>query len=208
MAPLAQGHRTRRDVLHALALAPLAALLAACSRGGPSEPLPSVDYAEFPVGLGRGYPRATLDGIRRPGNVGGPGSAAPNFRLQLDDGRGLYLHDLRGRPVMLNFWATWCGPCRLEMPDIVRHARSNDDLIVIAVNVQETLDPIAAFAEDFRMELPVARDEDGMIRDLYAVRGMPTSVFIDRAGNIASIYAGALAPAKLDELLDDITRPA
>lgn len=185
-----------------LGAAPIAAMLVACGgRNANVTPLASVDLSEFPTGLGRGYPRATLEGLGRPTPLRGTGVVAPNFRLQLDDGQGLYLHDLQGRPVLINFWATWCGPCRLEMPDIVHQSRTNGDLVVIAVNVQEPLDPIAAFAADFTMDMPIARDEEGAIRDLYAVRGMPTSIFIDRAGLVQTIYTGALSPSKLTELL-------
>lgn len=196
----------RRRLLSAFALLPLAAALSACGgrNSTSAQPLPSVDLATFPDGLGRGFPRATLDGISRPVTLRGSGDLAPNFRLQLDDGAGLYLHDLQGRPILINFWATWCGPCRLEMPDIVHHARVQPELVVIAVNVQETIDPIQAFAADFAMTMPIARDEDGKIRDLYAVRGMPTSVFIDRAGVVQTIWTGLLTPRKLDELLEGI----
>jgi thiol-disulfide isomerase/thioredoxin len=102
---------------------------------------------------------------------------------------------------MVNFWATWCGPCRLEMPEIVHRADNTPDLVVIAINVQETQEPIAAFASDFNMTMPIVRDQDAAIRDLYQVPGMPTTVFIDRAGKISTYRKGVLSPSMLQEYL-------
>ncbi len=105
---------------------------------------------------------------------------------------------------MLNFWATWCPPCRAEMPDIVQQAELNDELVVIAANVQEAVSAIQPFAEEYGMSMPVARDTDGQLRDLYQIRGMPTSLFIDRDGNIASVWVGPLTAAQLQQQLDGI----
>lgn len=192
---------TRRGlILGGLALT--AAFIGGCGgRGRPADPLPSVDLTTFPAGLGRGYPLATLEGADNREAGVQPGDTAPNFRLQLDNGDGLYLRDLVGRPVLINFWATWCGPCRLEMPDIVRHAQTDPDLVVVAVNVQEEVAQIEPFAQDFAMELPIARDANGEISNLYEVRGMPTTYFVDREGKVNAVWAGALSPARLEEML-------
>lgn len=195
---------SRRVFLRGMALAPLAAMLVACGGRGQSEPLPSVPLETFPTGLGRGYPLGTLVGADNSATGIDPGDTAPNFRMQLSDEQGLYLSDLVGRPVLINFWATWCGPCRLEMPEIVHHANSSPDLVVIAINVQEEQEPIAAFAGDFNMTMPIVRDVDGEIRDLYQVRGMPTSAFIDRAGKISTYREGVMSPRMLEELLAPI----
>lgn len=205
--PKPQSHHSisRRTLLSGLVYAPLAALIVACgNRNQPNEPLPSVSLDTFPTGLGRGFPQGTLVGADNSATGIKAGDIAPNFRLQLTDEQGLYLSDLKSRPVLLNFWATWCGPCRLEMPEIVHHATAHDNLIVIAVNVQEELAPIEAFASDFDMTMPVVRDTDAEIRDLYQVRGMPTSVFIDAEGKIATYWEGVLSPSKLEELLAPI----
>jgi len=193
----------RRLFLRATVSLSLLGLLTACGGGSTEARLTSVALDTFPQGLGRGYPLATLDGV--PANATlRVGSPAPDFRLHLDDSQGIYLQDLKGRPVIINFWATWCGPCRLEMPDIVRKATALPDLVVIAVNVQEELQPITEFAADFAMALPIARDEQGQVRDLYGVRGMPTTIFIGRDGNVASVWAGVLTPSKLEEFLTPI----
>jgi thiol-disulfide isomerase/thioredoxin len=158
----------------------------------------------LPEGLGRGFPIATVDDVDNRNTGVDTGELAPDFRLIFTDGRSLTLRDLQGRPVMLNFWATWCGPCRLEMPEIVQQSEAHGDLVVLAINVQEELEPIQAFTEDFHMSMPVVRDEAGGLRKLYQIRGMPTSVFINREGKIVKTWAGLLTPGLLAELLDDI----
>jgi thiol-disulfide isomerase/thioredoxin len=178
-------------------------MLVACG-SKPSEPLPSVSLDAFPTSLGRGFPLGTLVGADNSATGINAGDIAPNFRMQLSDEQGLYLSDLVGRPILINFWATWCGPCRLEMPEIVHHAANSADLLVIAINVQELEGPIAAFAEDFNMTMPVVRDVEAEIRDLYQVRGMPTSVFIDREGKVSTYREGVMSPRMLEELLSPI----
>ncbi len=196
---------SRRTLLRGMVTVPLVAMLVACgNRSEPSERLPSVSLDTFPAGLGRGYPLGTLTGADNSTTGINKGDVAPNFRLQLGDDQGLYLSDLAGRPVLINFWATWCGPCRLEMPEIVAHANNDSDLVVLAINVQEEQEPIAAFAGDFNMTMPVVRDVDADIRDLYKVGGMPTSVFIDRQGKIATYWMGVMSPSKLEELVTGI----
>lgn len=163
-----------------------------------------IELETLPAGLGRGYPVVELDAANtRP--VVGVGGEAPDFRLRLDDGRYVALHDLRGRPVLINFWATWCGPCRLEMPGILNHAQSNPDLVVLAVNVQETIAQVEPFVEEFQMTMPVVLDASGELRRLYQVRGMPTSVFIDARGKVAVIWAGMLSADLLQEIVADIS---
>ena len=158
---------------------------------------------EFPAELGRGFPSIIVEAADE-GSPAAAGEPAPGFRLQLEDGRSVALADLRGRPVMLNFWATWCGPCRAEMPDIVAASEQDDELVVIAVNVQEDRSTARPFAQEFAMSMPVGMDEAGELRNSYGLRGMPTSVFIDREGTVASIWTGLLTQDRLDELLDEI----
>ena len=163
-----------------------------------------ITAANLPDGLGRGFPNANLNDIDNSETGVSEGNVAPNFQLQLADGRYVNLHDLQGQPVLINFWATWCGPCRLEMPDIVAESEANDDLIVLAVNAQETLEQIEPFVEEFQMSMPVVVDQPGEIRKLYQVRGMPTSVFIDREGNISTYWAGILNADLLNEFIEKI----
>jgi thiol-disulfide isomerase/thioredoxin len=198
-----ENSRTR---LRWLSLFFVLVLFAGCSRSAGVEPAQvaaTVTIDSLPDGLGRGYPIASLAGETSSDAIA-LGDPAPNFRLTLDDGRSLTLHDLAGRPVLVNFWATWCGPCRLEMPEIVRAANATPDLVVLAVNVQEELEPIQAFAGDFQMSMPIARDQNGDIRSLYQVRGMPTTFFVNRQGAVQAIWPGVLTPDRLEEFLSQI----
>lgn len=158
---------------------------------------------ELPIGLGRGYLVAGLLDNNSQTEVK-EGDLAPNFLLQLNDGRHLRLRDLQGRPVLINFWATWCGPCRLEMPELVATANNNKELVVLAVNVQEELAQIEPFAEDFAMTMPIVRDTDGALRQKYGVRGMPTSVFIDKEGKVAAVWSGVLTKKLLKQFIKEI----
>lgn len=179
-------------------------LLLTTASCGPSETTPVVanlTLEELPAGVGRGYPVVDLTGLETQATDSRPGAPAPNFWLRTEDEGRLSLQDLQNRPILLNFWATWCGPCRLEMPEIIQAAAAHPDLVVLAINVQEELTQIQPFAEDFQMTIPVVRDNQGDLRRLYDVRGMPTSIFIDKAGKIATVWSGVLTKERLEELL-------
>lgn len=184
----------------------LALVLSACSSASsPGSTLSTVvTLAEFPEGVGRGYPAARL--LDDVDNAGGlqVGAPAPDFAIVLENGGHLRLSNLRGRPVVINFWATWCGPCRAEMPELMRAATTDANLVLLAVNVQEEQTTVAGFAEEFAMTTPVVIDPEGAIRELYEVRGLPTTIFIDKGGRIDAIYAGALTPTALEERLASI----
>ena len=158
----------------------------------------------MPAGLGHGYPAAQVDTEPDPGGLLKQGEAAPDFAMVLDDGRYLRLSDLQGKPVVLNFWATWCGPCRLEMPELVKAADANQDLVVLAADVQEARAPVEDFATEFKMNLPIVLDKDGKVRSLYRVPGLPTTYFIDKTGKIASVVVGPLTPQVLADRLAEI----
>ncbi|MEZ4615240.1 MAG: TlpA disulfide reductase family protein [Caldilineaceae bacterium] len=160
-----------------------------------------ITLADLPPGIGRGYPVVSFSGIDNDAAGLTQSDPAPNFHMVLPDGKYLTLADLRGRPVLINFWATWCGPCRLEMPEIVAEASRNEELVVLAVNVQEELTQLQPFTEDFQMIMPVIQDSKAELRQLYEVTGMPTSVFIDRDGNIAAIWRGILTGPALHDFL-------
>ncbi|MBV7336463.1 TlpA family protein disulfide reductase [Chloroflexi bacterium TSY] len=95
--------------------------------------------------VGRGFPKINLERIPNGQTGMGIGDLPPNFTLMLDNGQRVQLHELQGQPILINFWATWCGPCRLEMPDIVEQSEAHEDLIVLAVNVGEGLEEIEPF---------------------------------------------------------------
>ncbi len=178
-------------------------LLSGCGDKGPGL-VEKSSVEDLPIGFGRGFPIATLKNIDNGMAAPVPASPAPNFNMVLPDGRYLSLADLQGRPVLLNFWATWCGPCRLEMPELVDEANRNQDLVILAINVQQELTQLQPFAEEFQMIMPVVLDSDAALRQLYEVSGMPTSVFINREGNVAVIWKGALTAKTLQDFLKEI----
>jgi thiol-disulfide isomerase/thioredoxin len=159
-----------------------------------------VSLNNFPKGIGGGYPQGLLDDKGAP-QLLKPGDAPPNFTLLLPDGRYTTLADLKGRPVLVNFWATWCPPCRAEMPELLQAARDYPDLALLAVNVAETPDKVSQFAEQFRMDAPVVIDPEGAISDRYNVRGLPTSIFLDADGKIMEVRPGAINRAVIDSVL-------
>lgn len=192
----------------AVALAVL--LLAACADAGPSPqaaPDPPAGQAitpdDLPSGVGRGFPVADVATTAEGEGLLQSGEPAPDFSMVLEDGRFVRLSELQGAPVVINFWATWCGPCRQEMPELVKAAHE-EDVLVLAVNVQEARQPVEQFAAEFEMELPVVLDGEGKLRRLYRVPGLPTTYFVDRNGTIASLVVGPLTPPVLAERLAEI----
>jgi cytochrome c biogenesis protein CcmG/thiol:disulfide interchange protein DsbE len=123
------------------------------------------------------------------------GYTAINFQLYSLDGDEVKLSDLRGQPVMLNFWATWCGPCRVEMPlfqEIYEDTRwSQKGLVILAVDVQETAGDIQQFMEANGFSFTVLLDTTGEITNKYNLRGIPTTFFIDKDGIIKDVNIGA-----------------
>ena len=121
-------------------------------------------------------------------------SLAPDFLLEDLPGGEVRLSDYRGHPVVLNFWATWCKPCRQEMPQFVEayNKYRSQGLVVIGLNLQEGKAVIKPFADDYGMDFPVLIDRDGEVGDRYRLLGLPTTFFIDRDGVIRSIFTGPL----------------
>jgi len=122
------------------------------------------------------------------------GFSAPDFTLDTLDGSRLTLSDLRGQPVVLNLWASWCGPCRVEMPvieKVYQHYR-DQGLVVVGLNatLQDSETAAAAFAEEFELTFPIALDRDGAASTRYELRGLPSTYFIDRGGIIRAVIIG------------------
>lgn len=131
------------------------------------------------------------------------GSYAPDFALPSLDGEQIRLSELRGQRVLLNFWATWCGPCRQEMPAI--QARYNrGDFAVLAVDFGETRQQVQSFVDEIGVALPVVLDEDGSVQELYRVRGYPTTFFIDAEGIIRFLHIGEMSTEDIDNYLNQM----
>ncbi len=109
---------------------------------------------------------------------------APDFELPGEDGKSYRLSDYRGRVVVLNFWATWCPPCREEMPSMerARKAVANDGIVLLAVNVGEDADTIFSFTATYPVEFPLLLDRHEKVIKQYPVIGLPTTFVIDPDG--------------------------
>jgi len=129
------------------------------------------------------------------GGGGSPkvGSRAPDFRLQDMSGQTVSLNDFRGKPVLLNFWATWCGPCRGEMPymeQVYREWKSLG-LVLYAVNIGESASQVSDFLDYYILTMPVLLDTGQATATKYAITGIPTTYFIDKDGIIRGKVIGA-----------------
>src|SRR5258708_6374032 len=139
------------------------------------------------------------------------GKPAPDFKLATVDGMSVSLSQFRSRPVLVNFWATWCIPCREEMPELVRsyEAHKSEGFVILASNLTYTdsLPDVQAFVKEFKMTFPVLLDKDGAVAErLYQIPGVPTSVFVRRYGTIARIQVGKMTPQQVDQFVGEILK--
>ena len=121
------------------------------------------------------------------------GNLALDFELQDLDGQTISLSGLRGSPVMLNFWATWCPPCRAEMPYLqqIYDEWSAEGLVMLAINLRESPSLVEGFMQSNGLSFPVLLDSTGSVGAKYNVSGIPTTFFIDRDGIIRQKRVGA-----------------
>ena len=121
-----------------------------------------------------------------------PGQAAPDFALKSLEGQNLRLREQRGRVVLLNFWATWCGPCREEMPQLSRlqDKYRSAGLLMLGVNVDDDTANAATVASKLGVKFPVLLDTDKQVSKLYDISAMPSTVIIDRDGRVRHLHKG------------------
>lgn len=132
------------------------------------------------------------------------GSRAPTFSIENVGGNNIGLEDFQGQVVLLNFWATWCVPCQIEMPFILDAYESAEagEFTVLAVNDRESKQAVMGFANQFKLSFPLLLDKDGEVQRQYRVPGLPTSVFIDKDGIIQAIHIGILTEDQLHDYLE------
>lgn len=120
------------------------------------------------------------------------GNLAPDFRLTTIDNNTVSLSDYRGKHVILNFWATWCGPCRYETPFLqsAYEESAKDGVIVIAINTQDGFENASSYARMYNLTFTIPVDITGTVARQFGVYGMPTTFMIDEEGVITSIKIG------------------
>ena len=144
-----------------------------------------------------------LPGRGAPLNVG---DAAHNFTLLDLDGQQVALADFRGKPVVINFWATWCPPCRLEMLEFQRafEEHQEDDLVVLAINEAEQLEVVRSFFFDqMGYTYTSLLDEEGEVGEAYGAIGLPSTFFVNAGGEVTAVHRGALTQAQLSNYLEE-----
>ncbi len=157
---------------------------------------------------------AVPDGATTSGQIPAPqaGFLAPNFSLSTPQGDSITLSDLRGKVILLNIWATWCPPCRAEMPAMQNtyQALQERGFIVLAVNstFQDTPAKIEPFLQEYGLTFPTLLDTNGDVTRLYQVQSLPTSFFIDKNGIIREVVVGgpmaeALLYSRVENLLNE-----
>lgn len=140
--------------------------------------------------------------IASPGDAGIAeiGETAPDFTVELIDGGTFTLSDARGAPVVLNLWASWCSPCREEIPAISAFADSNPDVAVIGVAVEDLEQASREFAAEIGAGYPLALDTDN-VADTYPYLGLPATYIIDENGRVAEFVNGIVNEEVLAELV-------
>jgi len=152
------------------------------------------------IGLGAGVAAGEpLQGLA----VVAPPAPAADFALPGEDGRIYRLSDFRGQVVVLNFWATWCPPCREEMPSMERARLKlrGEKIVILAVNVGESAEQVFEFTGRYPVGFPLLLDTDGVVIERYPVIGLPTTFVIDPLGRITHRAIGGRAWDD-DRLLD------
>jgi cytochrome c biogenesis protein CcmG/thiol:disulfide interchange protein DsbE len=132
------------------------------------------------------------------------GFPAPDFTLGTLDGSTVQLSELRGQPVLINFWASWCGPCRVEMPHLQAAYQAHRDagLIILGVNQMESPPAISRFVAELGLTFPIPMDAQGRASATYQARALPTSFFVDADGIIRDVFTGPMSSGLLESKLD------
>lgn len=131
---------------------------------------------------------------------------APLFRLTTLDGVAMDLADTQGDVVLVNFWATWCPPCRAEMPVIEAAYQAHKDkgFRVLALDVREGQAEVAVYAQELGLSFPILLDQSGDVALAYRVQNLPRSFLIDRQGRVVRIHPGELTPETLERYLQEL----
>ena len=142
------------------------------------------------------------------------GFLAPDFTLDTLDGNKITLSKLRGQIVVVNFWATWCPPCRLETPALEKSYEQYKDsgVVILGVNLtnQDVISEVESFVQEFELTYPILLDRDGTVSStLYQIKGLPSTFFVNREGIIRTVLVGgpmseAFIRSKIEALLQEV----
>ncbi len=132
------------------------------------------------------------------------GSIAPNFVLQSVDGDRIELKDLKGKGVFLNFWGTWCGPCKQEFPYMANQYEVFKDrgVEIVAVNVAESKIAVKNFMESYGVNFPVAMDKDRQVTEAYDITPLPTTFLINPEGKVIKVIKGTMTERNVYEYMN------
>lgn len=137
------------------------------------------------------------------------GYKAPEFTIQDMEGNTLHLADLKGKPVFINFWASWCPPCRAEMPHIqAAYEKYGDKIQFIMINTieQDTMEDLKAYLAEAKLTFPIYLDEKSLVNQLYQVPGWPTSLFINKKGIIVDRLTRPMTAEMTESLMQSILK--
>ena len=129
------------------------------------------------------------------------GASAADFTLEDTEGNKVTLSDYKGKKVILNFWATWCNPCKKEMPEMEKIHQKYEDVVILAINL-DTENDIKGFMNEYELTLQALLDTEEKVNDQYEVVSIPTSFFIDEEGIIRKKIVGILDYEKMEDNLE------
>lgn len=129
---------------------------------------------------------------------------SPDFTLNNLEGEEVSLSDYRGQIVVLNFWATWCKYCDIEMPDLQKLTDENEDVVVLAVDVREDKGTVSNYIEEGNYTFPVVLDKKGTVASTYLVSAFPTSFFIDEEGILVGMIPGMMTYPQMNAGIEKV----